>query len=645
MHWNIAAECVSIIILLIIWVYSLKGSLLPTLKNRLFQGCIFVTFCAMCTNILSTIMIAYVEWFPIWLTALITMVYYIFTPLMGLVYFSYSAAVIYMDKVQLYRILKLGCIPGLLYVGLVLANPVSGILFHIDRVSGYSRGPLVVITYIVFYAYCMASMILVMYNCKRVERQIYRILASFPVIAVVVIIVQQFYPEIILSGSAATSALLIIYLHLQNKQLTLDPITGVPNRSELFNMIEYLMKKKPAQSLAIMVISLRGFKRINNSYGQSTGDKLLKMLSQYLALITPNGNIYRFSGDEFAILIEERNEQLAKWILDKFKERLQSPWLVDEYHCMLQAVVGVAEYPHSAATPESLIGAVEYAVSAAKKEEMNWVCYCDQAMMDKLLRREHIIRILKEKLADNSFDLYYQPIISLKSGKYLFAESLMRISDSKLGFLSPGEFIPIAEETGMIIKLTYQVLDKVCKFVNRLLEAGIELQAIHVNFSAIQFSEENLAEKVCEIIKRNQTPLSAIKIEFTESTIAENTGIVTEFAVEMAKNNISMGLDDFGTGYSNIASVIDIPFSTLKLDKSLIWSAMEHEKSALIVKNLTKAFHDLDMVVLAEGVENEEQAQFVKDCGIDQVQGYYYARPMPEKEAEEFLRKHWTKSS
>ena len=181
------------------------------------------------------------------------------------------------------------------------------------------------------------------------------------------------------------------------------------------------------------------------------------------------------------------------------------------------------------------------------------------------------------------------------------------------------------------------VLDKVCRFINRLTDQNIPIESVHVNFSAMQFSQQDLEERVLEIIRRNHTPMSAVKIEFTESTLAESTKAVTEFALHMLQHGIKMGLDDFGTGYSNIATVINIPFGTVKLDKSLVWVSMDNEKSALAVKNLSHTFQQLGMKVVAEGVETEEQRKLVADFGVDQIQGFYYAKPMPADEMERFL--------
>lgn len=620
----------------IIWVYARKGSHLPTLKNKVFQWCLMVTFSAILTNILSTIMIAQYRVIPLWMTWTVTTVYYILTPLMGMTYFFYIVSVIYTDSVQLKKVIGLGILPGVAYTVLVLVNPFCRILFDIDSSQGYTRGSLVVSTYLVFYAYCLVSIVITVVNHRKMDRNIYKILAAFPILAVVVVVVQQIYPEVILSGSAATCALLIIYLHLQNKQISMDYLTDVPNRQELLNMLKYYLKT-PQKVFVLVVVSMRDFRQINNVCGQQKGDEFLKEICRFLRSVGPDGNVYRFAGDEFALLFPEMQEDKIRQCVLRIEERMVQPWQVEDYRFIISAVMGIICHSGEEETLEKTINAIEYAVFQAKSGKCGQVCYCNKAMLEKLERRNQIVEILKEQVAKQSFEMYYQPIFSVEAGRFAHAESLMRIPNSPIGPIYPDEFIPIAEETGLIIEITYIVLDKVCKFINRLLEHGIAMQSIHVNFSAVQFSQPNLVEKVLEIISRNQTPAGALKIEFTESTLAESTQAVTDFALEMMKHGIKMGLDDFGTGYSNIATVINIPFGTIKLDKSLVRVSIDNEKSALAVRNLTRTFKELGMKVVAEGVETEEQRKLVVDFGVDQIQGYYYARPMPEDEMERFL--------
>lgn len=636
MRWNIAAECISAVMLSIIWAYSRKGSIVPTLKNKMFQACFLTTFCAMISNILSTVMLANPQAVPAFLTEAVTLVYFAATPLMGMAYFFYAAATVYEKHDGVWKVIGWMSVPGILYFLMVLGNPFMHLLFIIQPGGGYAQGPLILLTYLIFYFYCLCALVLVLMKRAWLERPIRRILASFPVIACAVIVFQQFYPEIILTGSAATSALLLIYLYLQNKQIAIDYLTGLPNHHAFIKMLELQIKKNSQQPFTVIVLSLRDFKLINDTFGQQSGDAFLHVIAEYLRSVCPARSVYRFSGDEFALFVPGEGEPARRLAL-VLQERMHLPWQAKEYACILQAVVGVVRYPDSSDSAEGLVNGIEYAVARAKAGfGDDAVCYCGPEMFREIKRRSQITSILEEKLKTGEFEVYYQPIFSVKSGKYVCAEALMRIPESPLGPIYPNEFIPLAEESGMIIGLTYQILEKVCCFISRLTELHIPFRCINVNFSAVQFTQQDLIEKTLAVLRENNTPASKIKIEFTESVLAENQTAVAHFAEEMRKKGILLGLDDFGTGYSNIVSVINTPFDTVKLDKSLIWSAMESRRSASMIKNMTSIFHELGLKVLAEGVETQEQDAFVRECGIDMIQGFLYARPMPEKEALRF---------
>lgn len=637
MNWNIAAECMSVVTLIIIWTYSFKSNLIPSLKNKLFKACLFVTFLGMISNILSTVMIFNYQIIPLWMIWLVTTLYFIFTPLMSLFYVLYSASIIYEDLHKLKTIITPLIILGMLYTIVILINPFTKNIFNISMNNGYVTGDLIIITYIIFYIYCFIAIIIALINRKKLDRQIRYILSSFPIIAIVVIIIQQFYPSVILSGSAATAALLIIYLHLQNKQISMDYLTNLPNRLSLLDSMELLIKNR--NEFTICVISLRSFKQINDFLGQQNGDFLLKELSHYLQVTCKPHAVFRFKGDEFAILIRNSDIEKIESLLEVINQKIIVPWNIKNMQCHLSCVIGVINYPNSALTIENLIYALEAAISIAKDQKEGNICYCDKEIFNQIQRKNKIIEILKEKIETRDFEMYYQPIISLDTKKFLYAESLMRIQDSPLGPLSPGEFIPIGEEAGLIVDLTYIILDKVCAFIEDIVKQGIVIEAIHVNFSALQFHQPNLIDEVLSIINSYTIPASAIKLEFTESTVAKNTEIVTEFALAMKKHGVLMGLDDFGTGYSNLSTVVDIPFSTVKLDKSLIWSALQQNRFATTVKNIIKMFKDLNMSVVAEGVETKEQNDFITKSGVDQIQGFYYAKPMNAQDTKDFLLK------
>lgn len=630
MAWNMAPECISCVILSIIWIYSRKGNPIPSLRNRLFQACLSITFCAMITNILSALLLAALVSQTLVLAWLANMAYFLTTPLMGMVYFYYTLANLYDGAGNQRQRFLLSALPGLVYVGLVLSNPFTRVIFDITMETGYHQGPLIGITYWVFFLYCIASLVVTVVRGRKVSPAIQKILLSFPLIAVLVIFIQIQMPDVVLTGTAATCAILLIYLYLQNKQLSIDHLTNIPNRQEFLSMLELNLKR--GTPFSVMVLSLREFKAVNDTHGQLIGDELLKALGEFLrrSLDLRENELYRYSGDEFAIVLRAGAATTEQRLLDSIHQRLAQPWQVQEHTCLLEGAIGIVSCPETAADSATLIRGIECAVSVAKRSgENRHVCRCTAKLLEQAKRRQTIAEILRQSMKQGGFQVYYQPIWSVQTGQFPLAEALLRLNDTPLGPISPAEFIPIAEETGLIVDMTYWVLEQVCRDLRHILDLGLPLQGISVNFSALQFTQRDLVARVLEILQAHGVPTSFLKVEITEGALAENDQVTADFIHRMHQHDVRVGLDDFGTGYSNLASVIELPLDTVKLDKSLVWSAIKKENYSIVLQNVARAFRELGFTVLAEGVENEEQSQFVQHCGCTLIQGFHYARPMP----------------
>lgn len=645
MSWNIAAECISTVMLCIIWNYSRQSHSLPTRKNKLFQVCFLTTFLAMTSNILSTICIQNTGVIPLWVNWPVTTIYFIATPLMGVIYFYYALSILYENQPRFPKRWLFLLLPAAVYLLMVISNPFTGCLFSLSLEARYEQGPLIITTYLVFYIYCLFTCVTVVALGKRVDPTIRNILACFPLIAALVVIIQQLFPEVILSGSAATCALLILYLYLQNKQISIDYLLGIPNHKEFLNSLQLQIKRHKDASFTILLVSLRNFKQVNDTYGQQNGDEFLKTVCNYLSNTVKPYQLYRYNGDEFAVLIPESDKETVIRLVKAIDGRFNQPWKSRDFRCMIGTVIAVTTYPKSADTIEDLINALEYTVSVAKDGKNGNICYCGPGMLDHVKRRFKVIDVLKDALAQGGFQVYYQPIWSVEKQCFTLAESLLRLPATPLGPLYPSEFIPIAEETGLIVDITYYVLDTVCRFVHDLLDSGITmLESVTVNFSGVQFSQHNPAEKVISIIESHGIPYRMIKIEITESVLAESRQELEEFIDLMHAKGVEVSLDDFGTGYCNLVSVLSMDVDVIKLDKSLLWAAQKDQKTAIMMKSLARSVHELGMRVVSEGVETDEQRAFAEECCCDWIQGYYYAKPMPGEDAKRFLAERIEKS-
>lgn len=640
MVWNVSAEAIAFIIVLIISVYSRRSNAVPSSKNRLFQICLAVTLGAIGTNLASTLLIAYGTPPLIPLTWLVTCIYFVLTPLMGTVYFYYAVAVISEVRAVGRLFLVVSFLPCALYLACVVANIATGCLFSIDAVGGYHQGPFILTTYIVFYFYCIACFLLVVFTRAAIDPTIKRILATFPLIAVVVIAVQQAFPAYLLSGSAAACSLLIIYLYLQNKRLSVDSLTGVSNRNEFLSMVNLLNDN--GQSFTALLVSLSNFKFINDRFGHENGDRFLKEFATYLKTFDDRAHLYRYSGDQFALIVGEGDARIGATsghdvedILNALQQRMSSPWHVNGHTYTMMAAIGLASFPTIVHDPKDLVAALEYATKQARRSEPPAPCFCTPTMMDAIHRRSTVASVVREAVDHDGFTVQFQPIWSEKAGRFVTAEALCRLTDDELGPIPPDEFIPIAEQVGLISDITRIVLERSCAFVAdyRAAHPNSAFRGVSVNFSPVQFMQGDLADIVFDVVERHNIPATCLRIEITEGAIIANPDGVRAFMETMHNQGVRFYLDDFGTGYSNISSLLNLPFDVVKLDKSILWSAVSKEGMEAFIGYLTAGFAVIGPSVLSEGVETEEQRLLLNRCGIDLMQGYLFARPLDPEAA------------
>lgn len=641
MGWNVSAEAIAFIIVLIISVYSGKSHAVPSTKNRIFKFCLITTLGAIGANLASTLMIAYAPPEIAFLTWLVTLLYFILTPLLGTVYFYYAVAVVSEARPLGRKMLILSALPCLFYFFIVVGGIWTGWLFSIDSAGIYHQGPLIVTTYVVFYFYCVACFALVVFTRAPIDPVINRILAVFPFVAVVVIAAQQAFPTYLLSGSAAACSLLIIYLYLQNKRLSIDSLTGTPNRQEFLSMIALMHEKQRA--FTTVLVSLSNFKFINDKFGHENGDRFLREFSHFLKTQSHTAHLYRYSGDQFAFIIDEGDNDIrdshygetVKTLLETLQMRLEDAWSIAGHSYKVTAAVGVASCPSIVQDPSDMVAALEYTVTQAKKLGANIPCFCTSDMMNTIHRHSAVANIVREAVQKKSFTVNYQPVWSESAGRFVAAEALCRLTDTELGTIPPNEFIPIAEQTGLISDVTFLILEQVCSFISEYhtQHPNAKFHGVSVNFSAVQFIQNDLAEAVLEIVERHGIPASYLRIEITESTIITNPEVVHTFMEKMHEHGVLFYLDDFGTGYSNLSSLLEMPFDVIKVDKSILWSATEDGNEAEFLGYLASCFTSIGPKMLSEGVETAAQRAYLNRCGFDLMQGYLLARPLPPEEA------------
>jgi diguanylate cyclase (GGDEF)-like protein/PAS domain S-box-containing protein len=420
-----------------------------------------------------------------------------------------------------------------------------------------------------------------------------------------------------------------------------DLLTGVPNRYLFTKRLESLIKtsRRYNQQFAILFLDLDRFKNVNDTLGHHAGDILLQKVAQRLKrILRKKDTIARIGGDEFIIILPNLKHireaiQTAEMII----ESLKASFSLNGQEVYISTSIGISFYPYDGEDIESLIRNADRAMYQAKKSGRNHfeLYYNDLYINDKqTLKLENALR---KALKRNEFVLYYQPQVSTRTKGICGIEALLRWKNPELGFVSPGEFIPLAEESGLINPISEWVLMQACEDLKKLHLDYPHLK-MSINISPIYFQQTEFVRNLQYTIERSNINARFLELELTESTIMPNAQQSIEQLVKLKQLGVKIAIDDFGTGFSSLSYLHRFPIDILKIDQSFIRNLSSYQDDASIVNAIITMAHNLRISVIAEGVETEKQFKFLQKQGCEYVQGYYIAKPLPLNELYEFLQ-------
>ena len=423
-----------------------------------------------------------------------------------------------------------------------------------------------------------------------------------------------------------------------------DTLTGLPNRAMFRDRLAQALRfsGRTAEKLAVLFIDLDDFKLINDTHGHRVGDLLLNEVSRRLEMETRGDEtLARLGGDEFIVFLQNiKSANLAMQVARKHLHNLLAPYLLEENQLFISASIGIALYPEHGDTAEVLVKSADTAMYQAKEKGKNQIEFFTQALYSRVSERLSLQGDLRRALKDEEFVLHYQPRINLLTGKWSGVEALVRWQHSQHGLISPLTFIPLAEETGLIMQLGEWVLRNACNQLHRWHCEGIHLPRISVNVSPIQFRRQNIVELVKSAISEASLCTQALELEITESALMDNMEHAISTLRLLQDMGINISIDDFGTGYSSLSHLRTLPVNILKIDRSFVLNAHELKEDAQILSAIITMAHSLNLDVVAEGVECEEHEVLLFSQGCHETQGFFYARPMPANELVNMLRKN-----
>ncbi|MEG3620359.1 EAL domain-containing protein [Magnetovibrio sp. PR-2] len=420
---------------------------------------------------------------------------------------------------------------------------------------------------------------------------------------------------------------------------TRDPLTHLPNRY-LFNerLLESAQNSDETGSkLAVLFIDMDNFKHINNAMGHAAGDVVLQLAGKRLESCVRNRDtIARLSGDEFTVILESVNEdEEVEAVATRMLKALSQPFHVDGQELYSSGSIGVIVYPDSCDNVDELLKNVYTASHHAKKQGRNNFQFYSSTLSANALRRMAIEHGLRHALENDEFHLAYQPKVDLSTGRIIGAEALARWTNPDLGPVSPVEFVPVSEETGLIVPIGDWILEKACTEAKQWMDVGLEDVSVAVNLSVRQFRQGTLAERVQEILGSTGLPCTNLDLELTESMLVENAEQTVQVLRELKALGVSLSIDDFGTGYSSLSYLTKFPLDSLKVDRSFVTGLPDNPDAVTMAKAIVNMAQNLGLKIIAEGIETERQSAFLHALGSDVGQGYLFSRPVSY---EEFVR-------
>jgi diguanylate cyclase (GGDEF)-like protein len=425
-----------------------------------------------------------------------------------------------------------------------------------------------------------------------------------------------------------------------------DSLTDLPNRTYLIERLRLLFELNIdiANKYYILFLDLKRFKNINNRLGHAVGDKVLVMISRrLLRLVKMEDTVARLGGDEFAIILNDlKSPEEAIKYARKISQKLSQPFSLQGHKIFVSVNIGISPFEPEHKKPEDILRDADIAMHYSKEKETDYALF-DKDLRSRVMETIKLESNLRFALDKHELSMYYQPLISLDDGEIIGFEALLRWHHPTLGFVPPAKFIPIAEDSGLIIPITDWILKETTHQVAQWQQIGPNYRnlMVSVNISGKHIAQDGLVEAVKKSLKTSRLRPAALKLEITESTAMEDAERTVEVLTRLKQLGTQLSIDDFGTGYSSLNYLHRLPFDTLKIDRSFVYNVGEQGENSEILQTIISLAKNLKMRVIAEGIETESQLRVLRNLGCDYGQGYLMSKPLPREEIENLLyRKH-----
>ncbi len=622
----------------IIFFFYFQKKSLPTFQNIVFLVILAVIIFATLFELQSGYMEDNVQTVSLKLMWFIECMYFTMNITFSMLFavYNFSAFDIYGKiKRNTLRVLQT-CIftPYILCLILIWLTPVlkdvKVLVFSIDLVNGYQRGNNIWFNFFctvkAFYIILLFVIVLVFH--KAIARAKIKIMFYYIVTTSTTALMQLFNQGLLTDSFGMACATLVYFFFIQKPEELLDTVTGTLNQTALLRSLRYSLASRKCFSCIAIYVDDTMF--IANTFGINQMNSFLTEVGSFLQENFSYSNVFSRQQGCFCIVLKECDDKKINEVISLLNHRFQKPWERDNVELKLYIRLCIINCPEDANTSEEILDIVNMIFADERYRQS--VVFASEIDLKYRRRSIYIEHALRNGLTENRFDVFYQPIWSTAEKKLIGAEALIRLKDDQGHFISPEDFIPIAEKTGAILRIGEYVFESVCLNLSQIDVEEYRIKKIDINLSVAQCMQEILAEQILKIQSIYKIPTSIINLEITETAAAHTPEILLKNMQDLSAAGFELSLDDYGSGYSNMSYMLNLPFKMIKIDKYIVWAAFSDKRAETALAATIRMIKSIGMTVLAEGVETSEQAEWLTASGCDYLQGFYYSRPIPKKE-------------
>ncbi|MBR1692499.1 MAG: EAL domain-containing protein [Lachnospiraceae bacterium] len=634
-HYDISA--VVIFLFTLFYIFTKKG--LKKRSNKIFLALVISGLISAVSDAVGSVANSYGNVYRVFVRDLWN---YIFLGTHNLMPFLFTLYIVFLMGIC-HRMRRLHyallCLPVASVLLALLLNPVFRWVFYYDTDNVYSHGRMMPLLYAAALFYMALVIVLaIRYRAALPKAKLYPLLL-FMVCSTLPIIIQMLMPHLLIELFFQSLAMLGILFSIENEDELLSSITHVRNRFAFLSDVENAIQVK--NTVKILTIKIpKSASYYNTTFGIRYMNHIFLEIAAWLESLGKDLHCYDCDGGHFTLVSYQRSEEDIRELAVKIKNRFETAWEHEDFRIVFPVQICITYLPEEIQTIEQMMVIVDSPFEGKNNESE----IIDSNTFDTYQREILIEQLIKDALEKRTFQVWYQPIWDREQERIHSAEALVRLIDDKLGFIPPDEFIPIAEKNGTIIEIGAFVFEEVCSFFakNDLRRLGIDF--IEVNLSVVQCMNQKLVDTLHSIMEKYALNADMINLEITESAAASNQATLRQTVTELSNRGFSFALDDYGTGYSNFSYMMDMPFTIIKLDKSILWSAIdpatsqENTSAMVLLESTMHMMQKMNYRIVVEGVESQEQKSVLERLGCDYFQGYYFSKPIPPEPFLNYVR-------